>query len=222
MNQLLGIHCRTFERAKINTGLDWVIALCYNIFGLRKSELSCHYICWCIDDLKYPHHFKWTLEDQMEQSKHQLEFKEILGQQYTVHLDFRHICMHNAHDFELIFLDTLKRALIQKFETAPKCLFLFLREDKEFLAEFVAKAGPVFIALDEFGKAFQKDGRGILEERELFLMICENIVLWQSVLGACMLVIGLSTTTFSSVLTVHVEDRPLHFPMVRPQFSWKG
>ena len=55
--------CRTFERAKINTGLDWVIALCYNIFGLRKSELSCHYICWCIDDLKYPHHFKWTLED---------------------------------------------------------------------------------------------------------------------------------------------------------------
>ena len=117
--------------------------------------------------------------------------------------------MHNARDFELIFLDTLKRALIQKFETAPKI-------DKEFLAEFVAKAGPVFIALNEFGKAFQKDGRGILEERELFLMICENIVLWQSILGVCMLVIGLSTITFSSVWTFDVEDRPLHFPMVRP------
>ena len=190
MNQLREIHRRTFERAKINTGLDWVIALCDNIFGLGKSELSNHYIRWCINDWKDPDHFRWTIEDWMERSKHQLEFKEILSQSYSVHLDFRHIHMRNARDFELIFLNTLKLALIKKFETAPKCLFHPHETTREFLIEFVANAGPVFIILDEFGKAFEMEGRGVLEERELFLMFCEKIVLWQSVLGVCMLVLG--------------------------------
>ena len=196
MKQLKEAHSRTFHRAERKAGLDWIIPICDNMFGLGKSELSCQYISWCMEDWKVhsgkADHRKWTIAEWgQERSRRRVTVEETLSQCYTVQIDLKGGCLRNPWAFDAVMLAKLQLALIPKFITPPKCLFRFYKFTTELLTQLIEEVGPIFVALDEIGEAFKCDGRGVLEEREMFLKFCENVLqAWLSIPGLFILVIG--------------------------------
>ena len=141
-------------------------------------------------------HCKWTIAEWGQGlSRLQVTLKEsqeTLSQCYTVQIDLKGGCLQDPMAFDAVMLAKLQLALIPKFITPPKCLFRFYKFTTELLTQLIEEVGPIFVALDEIGEAFKCDGRGVLEEREMFLKFCENILqAWLTIPGLFILVIGM-------------------------------
>ncbi len=73
-------------------------------------------------------------------------------------------------------LKCLQEALNDRFEVRPDVLSNPSEDTESFLKHLVAEAGPVFIALDEIGGAFESENLNDAQRRDKFMFLCSEIL----------------------------------------------
>ena len=164
--QLQQIHEATYDRALSGAGEGWVVPICDNIFGLGKTEFALQYIGRST-----------AVAKSKQYDMVRLDFCDMLSQAVTVHIVFYEAELQNEDAFEEILLERLQAALIPLFNVAPVCLYQSSYADTAtFLSELITEVGPVFIALDEIGNAFQVKGLDDIDRRNVFLRFCSKVL----------------------------------------------
>jgi hypothetical protein len=175
--QLQEVHRCNYNRQTSGSGGNWLIPLCDNLFGMGKSEFSRQYIHRCRSTAFKPNAL--------------VNFKESLCSAHTVWISFSMGELADPAVFEERSLTTLQSNLIPFFEVAPRCLYKFYPTTRSFLAELTHEAGPVFIAVDEIGRAFKDGNKDDVAQRELFLKFCASVLQsWLEVPNVFLLVLG--------------------------------
>ncbi|KAJ3092700.1 hypothetical protein HDU96_002638 [Phlyctochytrium bullatum] len=178
IKELHFIHETKFERAKTNTGAEWLIPLADNALGLGKSEFASHYI------LKSREMWPEASRDG---------FQRTLCACHTVIINFDEGALADG-DFESVLLRHLVDALRDRFESSPSFLFEKWDTVKEFLEQLTAVAGPVFIVLDEIGAAFYRKELDIFQQREMFVLFCRRMLAkWMKLENVFFVVLGASS-----------------------------
>ncbi len=184
VSQLRTIHQSNYYRAASGNGTKWVIPICDDFFGMGKSRLAKMYIERCqATAVSSP-------QTSMEVEK-TLKFRAILHQARTVHIIFKAAELQYEMMFEQTLLQKLRSALIPLFKVAPVCLYKSYASTDLLLSALVAEAGPLFVALDEIGSAFDIKSKSDRDRRDLFLSFCEKVLRsWLLVPGLFFLVLG--------------------------------
>jgi hypothetical protein len=175
--QLQEVHRCNNNRQKFRAGCNWLIPLCDNLFGMGKSEFARQYINRCRSAAFMPNSL--------------VNFKESLCRAHTVTICFSKGELADPAVFEERSLVMLQSTLIPFFEVAPRCLYKHYPRTRSFLAELTQEAGPVFIAVDEIGRAFDGDSKDDVAQRELFLKFCASVIQsWLEVPNVFLLLLG--------------------------------
>jgi hypothetical protein len=175
--QLQDVHRSNYNRQKFHGGCNWRIPLCDNLFGMGKSEFSQQYINRCRSAAFMPIEL--------------VNFTESLCSAHTVPICFSKGELADPAVFEERSLVILQSTLIPLFEVAPRCLYKYYPTTRSFLAEHTREAGPVFIAVDEIGRAFDGDNKDDVAQQELFLTFCESVLQsWLELPNVYFLVLG--------------------------------
>ena len=175
--QLQEVHRCNYNRQTSGSGGNWLIPLCDNLFGMGKSEFSRQYINRCRSA-----GFKPDVP---------VNFIESLCRAHTVPISFADGELSDPAVFEERSLAILQSSLIPFFEVAPMCLYKYYPRTQLFLAELTYEAGPVFIAVDEIGRAFNVDNKDDVARRELFLKFCSSVLQsWLEAPNVFLLVLG--------------------------------
>jgi hypothetical protein len=88
-------------------------------------------------------------------------------------------------------LECLQKALKGRFEVAPDVLSNPSKDTESFLDRLVDEAGPVFIALDEIGGAFESENLNDAERRDKFMFLCsETLSKWLIISNVFFVLIG--------------------------------
>ena len=177
IDQLQEVHRCNYNRQTSGSGGNWLIPLCDNLFGMGKSEFSRQYINRCRSAAFKP--------------EAPVNFKESLCRAHTVPISFSRGELADPAVFEERSLAILRSILIPLFEVAPRCLHKYYPTTKLFLADLTYEAGPVFIAVDEIGRAFDGDNKDDVAQRELFLKFCASVLQsWLEAPNVFLLVLG--------------------------------
>jgi hypothetical protein len=175
-DQLCEIHEKAFLRAKNGAGSESIIPLCDVSLNKGKPELVRHYI-------------ERTKGVRLRHRSAALQ--ETLSKCHTVHITFSKAAFQGKVSFEAAMLWHLQSALVPLFVTPPLCLFRSFPTTGHFLSEFREVAGPIFIALDKICHAFDIEGVGDIQRREMFNSFCESILAaWLRVQGVFFLVLA--------------------------------
>jgi hypothetical protein len=182
--QLRTIHQSNYYRAANGYGMKWVIPICDDFFGMGKSQLAKMYIERCqAMAVSSP---QTSMGVEMT-----LKFREVLNQALTVHIIFKAADLQYEMMFEQTLLQKLRSELIPLFKVAPVCLYKSYASSDLLLSAFVAEAGPLFVALDEIGSAFDIMSKSDTDRRDLFLSFCDKVLRsWLLVPGLFFLVLG--------------------------------
>ena len=179
--QLQKIHKDNYVRALAGSGAQWTIPICDNIFGIGKTELANQYIKRCGSGPVQPS----TRPDLVGS-----DFRALLSSAHTLRIVFVKAEMSNPSSFEENLLEILQEALIPLFKSGPACLYKTYKRTRDFWVELIAEAGPVFVALDEIGAAFDIDNKDVIQRRDLFLQFCGVLQQWLLVPGLFFVVLG--------------------------------
>jgi hypothetical protein len=175
--QLQEVHRCNYNRQTSGSGGNWLIPLCDNLFGMGKSEFARQYIHCCRSAAFKPNALG--------------NFKESLCSAHTVWISFSMGALADPAVFEESSLAILQCQLIPLFEVAPRCLYRYHPTTRSFLAELTHEAGPVFIAVDGIGRAFNDGNKDDAAQRELFLKFCASVLQsWLEVPNVFLLVLG--------------------------------
>jgi hypothetical protein len=180
VDQLQEVHQTNYYRAVNRDGMEWVIPICDNFFGMGKSRLAQVYIERC-----------QARTGTSLELKGAPEFREAINQALTVHIIFKAAELQDELMFEQTLLQKLRNVLIPLFKVAPVSLYKYFPSSDLLLTALIAEAGPLFVALDEIGSAFDISGKDDIERLELFLSFCNKVLRsWLLVPGLFFLVLG--------------------------------
>jgi hypothetical protein len=175
--QLQEVHRSNYNRQKFYVGINWRIPLCDNLLGMGKSEFSQQYINRCRSAAFMPIEL--------------VNFTESLCSAHTVPICFSKGELADPAVFQERTLVILQSTLIPFFEVAPRCLYKYYPTTRLFLAELTREAGPVFIAVDEIGRAFDDGTKDDVAQQELFLRFCALVLQsWLELPNVFFLVLG--------------------------------
>ena len=160
IQQLQHVHQNNYYRALTKSGGEWIIPICDNDFGLGKTEFSLQYI-------------KRAAEPPQSGAS---EFRTVLSQAHTVLVMIGTGDLSNENMFEEKLLTLLQEKLRTKFKISPACLYRSYERTSDFLSELISEIGPVFIALDRIGAAFDIQDKTDMERRNLFLRFCSVVL----------------------------------------------
>jgi hypothetical protein len=169
LNQLQNIHISNLKRALDGAGLDWIVPICDNIFGLGKTEFANQYV-------KQSNKTMSQKQCSSEKSELELTFKNSIHHAHTVKVTFTPGEMHDEDTFEKVLVTKLQETMIPLFNVSPSCLLESFQNSGELLSELIFDAGPLFIVLDDIGAAFCVPGLKDLERRELFFKFCSKVL----------------------------------------------
>jgi hypothetical protein len=164
--QLQNIHMKNLHRALYQSGDDWIVPICDNIFGLGKSEFADQYV----------RKVNEGMAQEPISSDLQRTFQRSMMKAHTVKVTFHAGEMQNENTFEEVLVRKLQEALIPLFKVAPICLFMTYTRSDQFLSELISDSGPIFVALDEIGSAFSVLGMNDLQRRDLFMKFCSAVL----------------------------------------------
>lgn len=190
VDQLYNIQYDKFKRAETGRGRSWVIPLIDNIVGIGKSAFALNYINQC----------RQLFPEPITRN----QFQKTLCNCRTLKVVFRRGSLLTG-DPKRTTLHYLIHALKPMFENPPAILTKPPERTDDFLVELTALCGPVFIVLDEIGRAFDDDENKLsdLEKRKLFFDFCESVVgNWLSIEKVFFVLVGRGS--FLS----YVGDRP--------------
>jgi hypothetical protein len=166
VGQLQKIHMFNLHRALNQRGVDWIVPICDNIFGLGKSEFAHQYVKKCSERTALKPASSGLL----------LTFEQFMSEAHTVKITFGRGEMRNEKTFEKVLVQKLQETLIPLFKVAPMCLFESYSKSANFLSVLISDVGPIFVALDEIGSAFLVPGMDDLERRDIFLKFCDDVL----------------------------------------------
>ena len=179
IHQLQAVHNQNFYRAlEMGVGDDWKIPISDNLLGTGKSELGRHYIEHC--------RIEWS------DATSRTEVQEVLCNCHTVHISIPESAFAEGPvSFQAVMLQLLVEALGPRFKTKPKCLDISYRRTADFLRDLTAVVGPIFIILDEIGRAFAINGLNLKQQQEWFLKFCELVLGgWMELTSVFFLLLG--------------------------------
>ena len=180
LQQLQDIHSETYKRALEKAGSEWTIPICDNIFGLGKTEFALQYIKRVSE-----------LPQSSAQDLFHSEFRNVLRQAHTVHIVIEQGALSDEKMFEDKLLTLLQNELRTQFIHPPACLYESYESTRDFLSVLISEVGPVFVALDEIGRAFDFGDKTDMERRNLFPQFCLLVLQgWFSIPGLFFLVLG--------------------------------
>ncbi|KAI8821904.1 hypothetical protein BJ741DRAFT_636976 [Chytriomyces cf. hyalinus JEL632] len=178
VKQLHEIHQSKFYRAVSHVGKEWMIPIAENGFGLGTSEFGRHYI----------RKSRETWPDAATRDT----FQQMLCNCHTIVIEF-----HNGalleDTFNAVMIKLLCMALKDMFLIPPAILSTPPKIVHEFLKNLTEVAGPVFIVLDEIGKAFQNEDNSFddSQQRDKFISFCDRILdSWFSLKKVFFVVVG--------------------------------
>ncbi|KAI9329884.1 hypothetical protein BDR26DRAFT_1011589 [Obelidium mucronatum] len=189
--QLQKIHQAKFKRAFWGSGPEWIIPIADNVLGLGKSAFGRNYI----------RKSRETWPNVAERD----DFQKTLCGCHTVAIEFGSGALLED-SFNAVMIKLLCDALIDMFDTPPAILSMPPKSARNLLKDLTDVCGPVFIVLDEIGKAFhqQIDPLDDMKQREMFLSFCEHILdSWLSLKNVFFVVLGRAS------FLNHVGLRPL-------------
>ncbi|KAJ3342971.1 hypothetical protein HDU83_005867 [Entophlyctis luteolus] len=198
VEQLQKIHRSKFIRATTGGGIEWIIPIADNVSGLGKSEFGRHYI----------RKFRESRPDETRRDA----FERTLCDCHTVPIVFHRGALLED-SFEAVMMRFLCDALEDLFVVQPAIISNPPKTVNAFLKYLTKVAGPVFIVLDEIGKAFEReiDPLDDFQQRDQFLSFCENILdKWLSLKNVFFVVLGRAS------FLNYVGLRPLKVQNVKP------
>ncbi|KAJ3235743.1 hypothetical protein HDU77_000208 [Chytriomyces hyalinus] len=163
LEQLQKIHESKFERAVSKAGTDWIIPIADNVVGLGKSDFGRHYIR--------------KSREMWPNAATRDPFQQTLCDCHTVHIQFvEGALLQNS--FDAVMIEMLCEALEDMFVVQPAVISNPPKTVHKFLKDLTKVAGPVFIVLDEIGKAFARtnDPLDDFQQRDQFLLFCQCIL----------------------------------------------
>ncbi|KAJ3209671.1 hypothetical protein HDU82_000356 [Entophlyctis luteolus] len=163
VEQLQNIHRAKFMRAATGAGKEWIIPIADNVLGLGKSEFGRHYI-------------RKSRESWPDPTRRGA-FERTLCDCHTVPIEF-HKGALLEDSFDAVMIRYLRKALKAMFVARPAILSNPPRTVNAFLEDLTEICGPVFIVLDEIGKAFERELEPLddFQQRDQFLSFCEIIL----------------------------------------------
>ena len=163
--QLLAVHQNNYYRALTWSGGEWTIPICDNIFGLGKTELALQYIKRA-PELPQSSAYEFVGS----------EFRNVLSQAHTVLIVIGIGDLSDGNMFEENLLTLLQNELRTQFILPPACLYRSYERTSDFLSELISEIGPVFVGLDEIGRAFDIGDKTDMERRNLFFRFCTVVL----------------------------------------------
>ena len=103
------------------------------------------------------------------------DFQKTLCACHTIDICFSKSALI-CDDMDAKMLKCLQEALNDRFEVRPDVLSNPSEDTESFLKHLVAEAGPVFIALDEIGGAFESENLNDAQRRDKFMFFCSEIL----------------------------------------------
>ncbi|KAI9330839.1 hypothetical protein BDR26DRAFT_899605 [Obelidium mucronatum] len=179
IKQLQTIHQSKFYRAVSTIGAEWIIPIADNDFGLGKSAFGRLYI----------HKSRETWPNVAARN----EFQKTLCGCHTVAIEFRRGALL-TDSFDAVMIELLSGALKDMFDTPPAILSKPPKTARDFLKDLTDVCGPVFIVLDEIGKAFLSKELNDFQQRDEFLRFSEDILdAWLPLKNVFFVVLGRSS-----------------------------
>ncbi|KAI8819272.1 hypothetical protein BJ741DRAFT_585176 [Chytriomyces cf. hyalinus JEL632] len=161
VEQLQKIHGFKFHRATSNEGKEWIIPIADNVIGLGKSAFGRHYIRKSRES--------WPTATEIG------SFEKTLCDCHTIVIEF-HKGALLEDTFDAVMIRFLCKALKGMFVVQPAILSKPPKTVNAFLDDLTEVAGPVFIVLDEIGKAFQANALDDFQQRDQFYSFCQIIL----------------------------------------------
>lgn len=151
-----------------------MIPLADNVLGLGKSAFGDHYIQRCRE----------TYQGKQD------EFNRTLCASHTISIVLGKEDLI-TDDFNCKMNKLIVNALLNRFKTPPSVLSKIPTTTSSFLTRLVHEVGPLFIALDEIGRAFEGDRLNDTERRNWFFRFCSHILgSWHCIKGVYFLLLG--------------------------------
>ncbi|KAI8822342.1 hypothetical protein BJ741DRAFT_715371 [Chytriomyces cf. hyalinus JEL632] len=178
VKQLHEIHRSKFERAKLKEGNEWIIPIADNVIGLGKSAFGRHYIRKSRES--------WPTATEIG------SFEKTLCDCHTVHIEFLEGALLKT-SFDAVMIELLCEALKDMFVVQPAILSKPPKTVAAFLNGLTKVAGPVFIVLDEIGKAFRSEDDSLddFAQRDQFYSFCRRILdKWLPLMNVFFVVLG--------------------------------
>ncbi|KAI9328969.1 hypothetical protein BDR26DRAFT_873368 [Obelidium mucronatum] len=174
--QLQQIHQAKFKRVFWGSGAEWIIPIADNVTGLGKSAFGRHYIRKSRET--------WPTVAERD------DFQKTLCGCHTVAIEF-HSGALLADSFDVVMIKLLCKALKDKFDTPPAVLSMPPKTARDLLKDLTDDCGPVFIVLDEIGKAFVSDKLNDFQQRKEFYQFSRWILDgWLSLKNVFFVVLG--------------------------------
>ncbi|KAI8841086.1 hypothetical protein BJ741DRAFT_646702 [Chytriomyces cf. hyalinus JEL632] len=161
VEQLQKIHGFKFHRATSKEGKEWIIPIADNVIGLGKSAFGRHYIRKSRES--------WPTATEIG------SFEKTLCDCHTIAIEF-HKGALLEDTFDAVMIRFLCEALKDMFVVQPAILSKPPKTVNALLDDLTEVAGPVFIVLDEIGKAFQANALYDFEQRDQFYSFCQIIL----------------------------------------------
>ncbi|KAI8826504.1 hypothetical protein BJ741DRAFT_714474 [Chytriomyces cf. hyalinus JEL632] len=163
VEQLQKIHGFKFHRATSKVGKEWIIPIADNVIGLGKSDFGRHYIRKSRES--------WPTATEIG------SFEKTLCDCHTVHIEFLEGALLKT-SFDAVMIELLCEALKDMFVVQPAILSKPPKTVNAFLDNLTKVAGPVFIVLDEIGKAFRSEDDSLddFAQRDQFYSFCRRIL----------------------------------------------